>query len=167
MRNSQTIIGMKKQISKIFIFILAILSFSTALRAEDILVLEFNSGEKITWKTSELPVVTTQEDNVLITTKKEQSVAYPISHVLKFYIGDDNSTNVSSQNVYKQTITVADGRIEIMGLLPNEQCKVFKLNGTLEKQTKADSNGTVRIEGLFSGIHIIKSKSESIKVILP
>ena len=158
---------MKKQISKIFIFILAILSFSTALRAEDILVLEFNSGEKITWKTSELPVVTTQEDNVLITTKKEQSVAYPISHVLKFYIGDDNSTNVSSQIAPKQTITIADGRIEIMGLLPNEQCKVFKLNGTLEKQAKADSNGTVCIEGLSSGIHIIKSKSESRKVILP
>lgn len=158
---------MKKQISKIFIFISAILSFPMALRAEDILVLEFNNGDKITWKTSELPVVTTQEDNVLITTKKEQSVAYPISNVLKFYIGDDNSTNVSSQNVHKQTITVADGRIEIMGLHPYEQCKVFKLNGTLEKQTKANSNGTVRIEGLSSGVHIIKSKSESIKVILP
>ena len=158
---------MKKQISKIFIFISAILSFPMALRAEDILVLEFNNGDKITWKTSELPVVTTQEDNVLITTKKEQSVAYPISNVLKFYIGDDNSTNVSSQNVHKQTITVADGRIEIMGLNPYEQCKVFKLNGTLERQTKANSNGTVRIEGLSSGIHIIKSKSESIKVILP
>ena len=114
-----------------------------------------------------MPVVTTHEDNVLITTKKEQSVAYPISNVLKFYIGDDNSTNVSSQNVHKQTITVADGRIEIMGLHPYEQCKVFKLNGTLERQTKANSNGTVRIEGLSSGIHIIKSKSESIKVILP
>lgn len=99
--------------------------------------------------------------------KKEQSVAYPISHVLKFYIGDINSTSVSSQNVYKQTITVADGRIEIMGLLPYEQCNVFKSNGILEEQAKADSSGTVRIEGLSSGIHIIKSKSESIKVILP
>lgn len=158
---------MKKQISKIFIFILAILSFSTALRAEDILVLEFNSGEEITWKTSELPVVTTQEDNVLITTKKEQSVAYPISDILKFYIGDDNPTEVNSVTALKRTITVTDGRIEITGLLPNEQCKAFKLNGTLEKQEKADSNGTVRIEGLSSGIHIIKSKSESIKVILP
>lgn len=135
--------------------------------AQDMLVLEFNSGEKITWKTSELPVVTTQGNNVLITTKKEQSGVYPTSNVLKFYIGDDNSTNVSSQIAPKQTITIADGRIEIMGLLPNEQCKVFKLNGTLEKQAKADSNGTVCIEGLSSGIHIIKSKSESRKVILP
>ena len=82
--------------------------------AQDMLVLEFNSGEKITWKTSELPVVTTQGDNVLITTKKEQSVVYPTSNVLKFYIGDDNSTNVSSQIAPKQTITIADGRIEIM-----------------------------------------------------
>ena len=158
---------MNNNYKKIICILFFALSFQTISSAQDILVLEFNSREEITWKTSELPVVTTQEDNVLITTKKEQSVAYPISHVLKFYIGDDNSTNVSSQNVYKQTITVADGRIEIMGLLPYEQCKVFKLNGTLEKQTKADSNGTVRIEGLFSGIHIIKSKSESIKVILP
>ena len=159
---------MSKTIKNIFILtiILALLP-NSILRAEDILVLEFNNGDKITWKTSELPVVTTHEDNVLITTNKEQSVAYPISNVLKFYIGDDNSTNVSSQNVYKQTITVADGRIEIMGLHPYEQCKVFKLNGTLEKQTKANSNGTVRIEGLSSGIHIIKSESESIKVILP
>lgn len=159
---------MSKTIKNIFILtiILALLP-SSILRAEDVLVLEFNNGDKITWKTSELPVVTTHEDNVLITTKKEQSVAYPISNVLKFYIGDDNSTNVSSQNVHKQTITVADGRIEIMGLHPYEQCKVFKLNGTLERQTKANSNGTVRIEGLSSGIHIIKSKSESIKVILP
>ena len=159
---------MSKTIKNIFILtiILALLP-NSILRAEDILVLEFNNGDKITWKTSELPVVTTHEDNVLITTKKEQSVAYPISNVLKFYIGDDNSTNVSSQNVHKQTITVADGRIEIMGLHPYEQCKVFKLNGTLERQTKANSNGTVRIEGLSSGIHIIKSKSESITVILP
>lgn len=159
---------MSKTIKNIFVLTI-ILAFlpNSILRAEDILVLEFNNGDKITWKTSELPVVTTQEDNVLITTKKEQSVAYPISNVLKFYIGDDNSTNVSSQNVSKQTITVADGRIAIRGMLPYELCKVFKLDGTLESQQKADSNGMVYFEGLSSGIHIINFKSESTKVILP
>lgn len=158
---------MNNNYKKIICILFFALSFQTISSAQDILVLEFNSREEITWKTSELPVVTTQEDNVLITTKKEQSVAYPISDILKFYIGDDNPTEVNSVTALKRTITVTDGRIEITGLLPNEQCKAFKLDGTLEKQEKADSNGTVRIEGLSSGIHIIKSKSESIKVILP
>lgn len=157
---------MKKQISKIFIFILAILSFPTTLRAEDILVLEFNSGEKITWKTSELPVVTTHEDNVLVTTK-EQSVSYTITTVQKFYIDDDNSTKVSSPVESKRAIKITDGRIAIRGMLPYELCKVFKLDGTLESQQKADSNGMVYFEGLSSGIHIINFKSESTKVILP
>ena len=83
-------------IKNIFILtiILALLP-NSILRAEDILVLEFNNGDKITWKTSELPVVTTHEDNVLVTTK-EQSVSYTITTVQKFYIDDDNSTKVSS-----------------------------------------------------------------------
>lgn len=158
---------MSKTIKNIFILtiILALLP-SSILRAEDVLVLEFNNGDKITWKTSELPVVTTHEDNVLVTTK-EQSVSYTITMVQKFYIDDDNSTKVSSPVESKRAIKITDGRIAIRGMLPYEQCKVFKLNGTLEKQTKANSNGTVRIEGLSSGIHIIKSESESIKVILP
>lgn len=158
---------MSKTIKNIFILtiILALLP-SSILRAEDVLVLEFNNGDKITWKTSELPVVTTHEDNVLVTTK-EQSVSYTITMVQKFYIDDDNSTKVSSPVESKRAIKITDGRIAIRGMLPYELCKVFKLDGTLESQQKADSNGMVYFEGLSSGIHIINFKSESTKVILP
>lgn len=158
---------MSKTIKNIFILtiILALLP-NSILRAEDILVLEFNNGDKITWKTSELPVVTTHEDNVLVTTK-EQSVSYTITTVQKFYIDDDNSTKVSSPVESKRAIKITDGRIAIRGMLPYELCKVFKLDGTLESQQKADSNGMVYFEGLSSGIHIINFKSESTKVILP
>lgn len=158
---------MSKTIKNIFILtiILALLP-NSILRAEDILVLEFNNGDKITWKTSELPVVTTHEDNVLVTTK-EQSVSYTITTVQKFYIDDDNSTKVSSPVESKRAIKITDGRIAIRGMLPYELCKVFKLDGTLESQQKADSNGMVNFEGLSSGIHIINFKSESTKVILP
>ena len=158
---------MSKTIKNIFILtiILALLP-NSILRAEDILVLEFNNGDKITWKTSELPVVTTHEDNVLVTTK-EQSVSYNITTVQKFYIDDDNSTKVSSPVESKRAIKITDGRIAIRGMLPYELCKVFKLDGTLESQQKADSNGMVYFEGLSSGIHIINFKSESTKVILP
>lgn len=158
---------MSETIKNIFILtiILALLP-NSILRAEDILVLEFNNGDKITWKTSELPVVTTQEDNVLVTTK-EQSISYAITAVQKFYIGDDNSTKVSSPVESKRAIKITDGRIAIRGMLPYELCKVFKLDGTLESQQKADSNGMVYFEGLSSGIHIINFKSESTKVILP
>ncbi len=158
---------MSKTIKNIFILtiILALLP-NSILRAEDILVLEFNNGDKITWKTNELPVVTTHEDNVLVTTK-EQSVSYTITTVQKFYIDDDNSTKVSSPVKSKRAIKITDGRIAIRGMLPYELCKVFKLDGTLESQQKADSNGMVCFEGLSSGIHIINFKSESTKVILP
>lgn len=158
---------MSKTIKNIFILtIIFALLPNSILRAEDILVLEFNNGDKITWKTSELPVVTTHEDNVLVTTK-EQSVSYTITTVQKFYIDDDNSTNVSSPVESKRAIKITDGRIAIRGMLPYELCKVFKLDGTLESQQKADSNGMVYFEGLSSGIHIINFKSESTKVILP
>ena len=158
---------MSKTIKNIFILtIIFALLPNSILRAEDILVLEFNNGDKITWKTSELPVVTTHEDNVLVTTK-EQSVSYTITTVQKFYIDDDNSTNVSSPVESKRAIKITDGRIAIRGMLPYELCKVFKLDGTLESQQKADSNGMVYFEGLSSGIHIINIKSESTKVILP
>ena len=158
---------MSKTIKNIFILtiILALLP-NSILRAEDILVLEFNNGDKITWKTSELPVVTTHEDNVLVTTK-EQSVSYTITTVQKFYIDDDNSTKVSSPVESKRAIKITDGRIAIRGMLPYELCKVFKLDGTLESQQKADSNGMVYLEVLSSGVHIINFKSESTKVILP
>lgn len=158
---------MSKTIKNIFrlTIILALLP-NSILRAEDILVLEFNNGDKITWKTSELPVVTTHEDNVLVTTK-EQSVSYTITTVQKFYIDDNNSTKVSSPVESKRAIKITDGRIAIRGMLPYELCKVFKLDGTLESQQKADSNGMVCFEGLSSGIHIINFKSESTKVILP
>lgn len=142
------------------------LVFQTISSAEDILVLEFHNGNKITWKTSELPVVTTHEDNVLVTTK-DQSVGYTITTVQKFYIDDDNSTNISSPIESKRAIMITGGRIKIRGLRPNEQCKIFNLDGTLESQQKADSNGTICFERLSSGIHIISFKQEAVKVILP
>lgn len=142
------------------------LVFQTISSAEDILVLEFHNGNKITWKTSELPVVTTHEDNVLVTTK-DQSVGYTITTVQKFYIDDDNSTNISSPIESKRAIMITGGRINIRGLRPNEQCKIFNLDGTLESQQKADTNGTICFEGLSSGIHIISFKQEAVKVILP
>lgn len=142
------------------------LVFQTISSAEDILVLEFHNGNKITWKTSELPVVTTHEDNVLVTTK-DQSVGYTITTVQKFYIDDDNSTNISSPIESKRAIMITGGRINIRGLRPNEQCKIFNLDGTLESQQKADSNGTICFERLSSGIHIISFKQEAVKVILP
>lgn len=156
---------MSKTLRTFFILVVSFLP-NCLLWATDVLVLEFNSGEKITWKTSELPVVTTQENNVLVTTKRE-TVSYPINSVLKFYIGDDNPTNVNSQIAPKRTITVTDGRIEVKGLLHNEQCRVFKLDGALERQAKADSNGMICFDGLSSGVHIINFKSESMKVVLP
>lgn len=142
------------------------LVFQTISSAEDILVLKFHNGNKITWKTSELPVVTTHEDNVLVTTK-DQSVGYTITTVQKFYIDDDNSTNISSPIESKRAIMITGGRINIRGLRPNEQCKIFNLDGTLESQQKADSNGTICFERLSSGIHIISFKQEAVKVILP
>ena len=166
MCNPQKTIDMKILLYKILFFLAAFLCCSMELLAEDLLVLEFNNGDKITWKTSELPVVTTHEDNVLVTTK-EHSISYTITTVQKFYIDDDNSTKVSSPVESKRAIKITDGRIAIRGMLPYELCKVFKLDGTLESQQKADSNGMVCFEGLSSGIHIINSKSESTKVILP
>ena len=115
---------------------------------------------------SALLVSTTHEDNVLVTTK-EQSVSCTITTVQKFYIDDDNSAKVSSPVESKRAIKITDGRIAIRGMLPHELCKVFKLDGTLESQQKADSNGMVYFEGLSSGIHIINFKSESTNVILP
>lgn len=166
MCNPQKTTNMMTQVNKIFLFVIAFLSCTVFLHAEDVLVLEFNNGKKITWKTSELPVVTTYEDNVLVTTKN-QSVGYTITTVQKFYIDDDNSTNISSPIESKRAIMITGSRISIRGLRPNEQCKVFNLDGTLESQQKADSNGTVCFDGLSSGIHIIGFKQESVKVILP
>lgn len=151
---------------KIICILYFALVFQTISSAEDILVLEFHNGNKITWKTSELPVVTTHEDNVLVTTK-DQSVGYTITTVQKFYIDDDNSTNISSPIESKRAIMITGGRINIRGLRPNEQCKIFNLDGTLESQQKADSNGTICFERLSSGIHIISFKQEAVKVILP
>ena len=150
---------------KIICILYFALVFQTISSAEDILVLEFHNGNKITWKTSELPVVTTHEDNVLVTTK-DQSVGYTITTVQKFYIDDDNSTNISSPIESKRAIMITGGRINIRGLRPNEQCKIFNLDGTLESQQKADTNGTVCFDGLSSGIHIIGFKQEAVKVIL-
>lgn len=151
---------------KIICILYFALVFQTISSAEDILVLEFHNGNKITWKTSELPVVTTHEDNVLVTTK-DQSVGYTITTVQKFYIDDDNSTNISSPIESKRAIMITGSRINIRGLRPNEQCKIFNLDGTLESQQKADSNGTICFERLSSGIHIISFKQEAVKVILP
>lgn len=166
MCNPQKAIDMKIQLNKILFFLAAFLCCSMELLAEDLLVLEFNNGDKITWKTSELPVVTTHEDNVLVTTK-DQSLGYTITTVQKFYIDEDNSTNISSQIESKRAIKITNGRISIRGLLPYGQCKVFNLDGTLERQQKADTNGTICFEGLSSGIHIISFKQEAVKVILP
>lgn len=157
---------MNNNYKKIICILYFALVFQTISSAEDVLVLEFNNGDKITWKTSELPVVTTHEDKVLVTTK-DQSVGYTITAVQKFYIDEDKSTNISSQIESKRAIKITDGRISIRGLLPYEQCKVFNLDGTLERQQKADTNGTICFEGLSSGIHIISFKQEAVKVILP
>ena len=164
---------MKKKISLILFLIVSILAIAEVQKPKA-LVVRLSEGTENAYILSEEPVVTFQEDKMIVTGIIE--VAYFRSEISKFYFEDidpDDPRIMKSptrvDNVEKDNVVFryVDGEnILIRGLKENTVVTVSYIDGVLIYTKRSDSTGNISIslKNKKSGVYVISFNGRSIKV---
>lgn len=133
--------------------------------AENALVLELKNNTTIEYLTKNLPVVTKQGENVVVT-YKEKSSDYLIVDVHKFYFAEASITsaeNVKMESNGKLLVSVSDTQIDVYGA--DGIVSIFDMNGRCVKQTKSVESH-VSFDKPSAGVYVIKTGEKSTKIIV-
>lgn len=145
--------------------IIAGLSLMISALANNALVLELNDNTIIKYLTENLPVVTRQEDNVVVTYEGE-STEYHVGDVHKFYFGEASLSFVENQKVGSTgelLVFVTDSNIDVYGA--DGIISLFDIYGRCIKQSKF-VEGFVYFDKPSSGVYVLNANGKSVKIIV-
>lgn len=156
---------MKKKL----IFVIA--SFLTglvqnSLAEENVVVTDVN-GEKISFLLSSSPIVSFNEQSLIITTDNE-TVFYPISEYRSFTIENDQSDLVEVTNSHQNPSFYFNGNLVANGLEPSSKVSVYNVLGILISEGSTDENGSLilPINANKASIYVVSTSVGSFKVIV-
>lgn len=157
---------MKKKL----IFVIA--SFLTglvqnSLAEENVVVTDVN-GEKISFLLSSSPIVSFNEQSLIITTNNE-TVFYPISEYRSFTIENDvQSDVVDVTNSHQNPSFYFNGNLVANGLEPSSKVSVYNALGILISEGSTDENGSLilPINANKASIYVVSTSVGSFKVIV-
>ena len=121
-------------------------------------------GEEMYFLLSEKPVVTMNENDIVLTTEA-QEITFPKGDDLTFEFGDYESLKVDEVLKNEVIFEISKDIIKGYNLMPGSQVSVFDLSGKKIGTEKANSNGeiSVRMERLPKGIYVVNYKSTTFK----
>lgn len=156
---------MKKKL----IFVIA--SFLTglvqnSLAEENVVVTDVN-GEKISFLLSSSPIVSFNEQSLIITTDNE-TVFYPISEYRSFTIENVQSDLVDVTNSHQNPSFYFNGNLVANGLEPSSKVSVYNVLGILISEGSTDENGSLilPINANKASIYVVSTSVGSFKVIV-
>lgn len=156
---------MKKKL----IFVIA--SFLTglvqnSLAEENVVVTDVN-GEKISFLLSSSPIVSFNEQSLIITTDNE-TVFYPISEYRSFTIENVQSDLVDVTNSHQNPSFYFNGNLVANGLEPSSKVSVYNVSGILISEGSTDENGSLilPINANKASIYVVSTSVGSFKVIV-
>lgn len=150
---------MKKSV---ILFLLMLLS--QVCLAEDELTVFHKDGNKTVFALSTTPVITFSGEDMMVKSNILE-ITIPIEYVDYYTV---NSSETGIENINKSDGFELDNEsVNLTGLNPNEVVRVVSLNGIVLQTHLADSQGTAKINlsSLTKGCYIIKSKSNSFKIL--
>ena len=153
---------------KKILFFLAII-FSLPVCADHHLVIEMNDTKKHSYSLEDNPVISFDNDILIIKTDKIE-LSYPISDIVKYYFIKEDDTSISSVNGGANNIhfnyTNTDFLL-IEGIANKDKVEVYEINGrTCHVDIIRNNNSvTVEIKPLPQGVYLVKVNNHSFKLI--
>ena len=153
---------------KKILFILSII-FSLPTFADHHLVIEMNDTKKHSYSLEDNPVISFDNDILIIKTDKIE-LSYTISDIVKYYFIKEDDTSISSVNGGANNIhfnyTNTDFLL-IEGIANKDKVEVYEINGKncLVDIVRNDNNVRVVLNTLPKGIYLIKVNNHSFKLI--
>lgn len=155
---------MKKLIFVIASFLTGLVQNSLA--EENVVVTDVN-GEKISFLLSSSPIVSFNEQSLIITTDNE-TVFYPISEYRSFTIENVQSDLVDVTNSHQNPSFYFNENLVANGLEPSSKVSVYNVLGILISEGSTDENGSLilPINANKASIYIVSTSVGSFKVIV-
>lgn len=155
---------------KLFYVVIALFSYSHICHADDTgdesIVLWHTNGEKTCYLLSSKPVITYNEENLLLTAI-DVDIEVPRTDIEKITI-EKNPTDIQQISSDKQQGNIAvnaDGAL-LSGFEKGLKVYLFQVNGVLVGQYTISESGslTISLSGMERGIYIIKAGRSTIKI---
>lgn len=131
-------------------------------------VVELSSGGTIEIALTNNPKMVYDGKKIKLTSSTENA-EYEPSDINKVRVGEVDVTNTGIIAVQEQKgqISTEGGFVRLTDFPVGESISIYSLNGVLFSTYKIDANGsyTIDMRNLPSGISIIKTQNESIKII--
>lgn len=153
---------------KLVLLFMLFLSFSVnAADKVPGVIVELSSGGTIEIALANSPKMVFDGKKIKITSTNENA-EYEPTEIAKVKIGEVDATDTGINDIQEEKgqIKTEGGFVRLTGFSANEAISVFSINGVLVGTFRTDANGSCSIElgNLPSGISIIKTKNESIKI---
>ena len=140
-----------------------------SLRAQavaDCVVVETTDGERMEYLLSDLPRITQSADAVTLTTSNT-SVELSAESISKVYLAVSSPTAVQKVKTPVGSALLKESLLFLSGFQPGERVSLYHADGRLLMHRSISSGGTLTLslEQLPSGIYIVKTNHQSIKII--
>ncbi len=129
------------------------------------MTVEKTDGSLISFKLAENPVITYDNDNLVI--NKDAKTTYSFEDVKNYHFTefDQSDAALVSANSLK-FIWVDDATIEVQNAQANSNVTITAINGAVVANTKADADGkaTVKLPN-NAGVYVLTAGNQSFKII--
>ena len=150
----------------------ATLCFSVAAFSASCVVVEQTDGTKSEFLLSTNPKIIYSPDSVILTTSDAEFLFYYADEVKKVYMSESQTIqNVGLEKIKPNDKTVSfavnETSLKVSGVNANETVVFYAFDGKALLGDKADNNGMVEfpLEGLPKGVYVVKTNSQTFKVV--
>lgn len=122
------------------------------------------SGQKVSFAFAQKPVISVSNADLSVSVSGVQRVSYAYADVQRIYLSDDVASGIApvQSNSSQQSVTFSwqDGMLRASGLNPNEQVRVFGLDGKLALSGRAQADGSVQLSfsSIPQGVYVVRTQ---------
>ena len=133
------------------------------------LVVWQKSGEKVYFELNDMPE-TTFEDGLLVIRSSKTTVSYQLENILRYTYEGIDITGIDLQSSERAVIISKNGdSVTFRNLRGGSTVNVYSINGVLVEQYTATANQPliISVAQRTSGIYVVKTDKETIKLVKP
>ena len=131
------------------------------------IIVELKDGKKVEFRLVDKPKMVFDGTKIVLTAEGV-NLEYTPAELLKVTTGEveNVSSGIEELNAEQGDIQVNSGFVRLSGFTSGEPVRVYSVSGVLKSSyaTSSDGSLTISISDLPSGISIIKTKKQSIKI---
>lgn len=152
------------------LFLLGFLFCTSKISAEEInaLCLHLASGKQITCLLDERPVVTFNDDELVMTTHMNQ-VSYRSSDVLKFTYAYVPLSEIIDAKFSNAMFNFGKNTLQATNIEPSSKVEIYTADGILIDSSLSDANGnvTLNMSAQSGKVYIVKTSVANFKITKP